>query len=148
MIWILPILAGVCVVLQGGWNRQLGPQLGLAGALFANSVVFLAGAAVLLLAVRLAPERWPEFLRLPDPTGSWLQWRAILPGICGLVIVLGIPWGISHLGALRVVLLVVAAQLLAGLVWDAAVEGIAVDPWRLAGIGLAVAGAALVAWRS
>jgi len=148
MIWLLPVLAGVCVVLQGGWNRQLGPQLGLAGALFANSVVFLLGAAVVLLAVRVAPERWPDFLRVPAEPGSWVQWRAILPGICGLVIVLGIPWGMTHLGALRVMLLAVTAQLLAGLVWDAVAEGIAVDPWRIVGILFAVAGTGLVVWRS
>ena len=147
MIWLMPILAGVCVVLQGGWNRQLGPQLGLAGALFANSVVFLLGAALVLLLVRMAPERWPEFLRVPLQPGSPWQWRAVLPGICGLVIVLGIPWGITQLGALRVMILVVAAQLVAGLIWDALVEGIPVDPWRLAGIGFSVMGAGIVASR-
>ena len=74
--------------------------------------------------------------------------EGILPGICGLLIVFGIPFGMSQMGAVKLLIGVVAVQLLVAAVWDRMIEGISVDPWRLLGIGLAIAGAAIVATRS
>lgn len=71
------------------------------------------------------------------------HWWSILPGICGLAVVLGLPWAIGQIGALKVFLILVAAQMVSSAFWDIAIEGVPLNGYRIAGIGLAVSGALL-----
>jgi uncharacterized membrane protein YdcZ (DUF606 family) len=147
--WILvPVVVGVSVVLQGGLNRQLAGQWGLSAALFFNSISFLAGAALLLLWVKMRPETVPELLRIPADPGSAMQWRGVATGLLGVFIVVGLPWAIAEFGALRSILVVLVAQIAASMIWDAMVEGIAVSPLRALGAVIALGGAWLASTRS
>ncbi len=146
----VPVAVGLAVVLQGGLNRQVSAQWGLAAAIFVNALVFLIASAGLLWLARARPELVPEIFRLPEgplASISWWQWQGLLPGLFGLVIVAGLPWAIVRLGALQSLLLVLGAQLLGGLLWDHWVEGIRVTPTRLLGSLIALAGAWLVSVR-
>lgn len=145
---ILALAVGLSVVLQGGWNRQLAEEQGLAGAGLMNGLVFLGACVAFYVFARWRPDALPLALRAPDTPHDFLQWRAFLPGLLGAVIVFGIPWSMTRLGALVVILLVLSAQLVAALVWDLLVEGIAPTAWRVAGSAVALAGAALATWKS
>lgn len=144
LIWGLPGILGVATVVQSGLNRRLGGQLGLPAALLINSAVLAAATVALYFATRLAPQAFPETLWRPDPAAPRLSpaWL-VVPGVMGFLIVLGLPYGIARLGALQVIVGFVAVQLVAAIAWDAAIEGIAVSPLRVAGAALAVAGTLL-----
>ena len=149
-MYLLPIAVGVAVVVQAGVNRQIADQWGLAATATVNSVVVLVLALAVFAVARLRPESVPEIFRMPG-MGFETQipaWRLILPGVLGLVVVIGLPWSFDRLGALQVILTVLVAQLGASLLWDALVEGIAAHPLRLVGTVIALGGAALASWKS
>ena len=68
----------------------------------------------------------------------------ILPGIFGFCIIAGIPWAISKLGAAKVFVGIVVAQVTVSMLWDTLVDGKPLSWMRLAGALLAIVGVALV----
>lgn len=141
LVWTVPVLVGVAVVLQGGFNRQVSAQWGLANTVLVNGIVFLVISVGLWALVKLRPGLLgAEFL--PPPTsGPVALWRVILPGIFGVVIVTGLPWAIARLGALGAILILLVTQLALSLIWDAVVEGVPIHPARVGGAVLALVGA-------
>ena len=138
MIWaaILSILIGCSTVLQGGFNRQIAIQCGLAGAVLLNAF-FYTGAAILLFWVS---KKFPQFVpNLFHDKGTFTQfsWWFLIPGLCGFLIVVGAPIVIAKIGAFKLVLGVVAAQLVLGLLWDVTMEHIPATATRIAAAVLA-----------
>ena len=80
MLWLIPIVIGSCIVLQGGWNRQLTPHLGLLGVALMTTFVSFALAVVIWALLQLNPERSPEILRLGSNPGQAWTWRAFCRG--------------------------------------------------------------------
>lgn len=144
---LLPVLVGFAVVVQAGLNRQIANHWGLGAAVLLNSAVVLVLSLGLFGVVKMRPDLFPEFLRVPEELGRVAPWRATLAGMLGVTIVLGLPWGFSRLGALEVILTVLVAQVVASLIWDWRVEGIGVQPLRIVGALVALAGAALASWK-
>lgn len=148
MNWVLliPILLGLGAVIQGGLNRQIADSWGLSGAVMLNNLVFLVACIVLFAATKLWPQEMPELFR---DKGSFtkFQWWYWLPGIFGFALVVGIPFVIAKVGALKMFLGLIAAQLIGGLIWDALVERIGIDPQRVIGCLLAFAGVILVFYK-
>jgi uncharacterized membrane protein YdcZ (DUF606 family) len=147
-MFLLPVAVGVAVVVQAGINRQLAGQWGLAATATVNSVVVLLLALAVFATARLRPDAVPEIFRMPQEFAAMPAWRLFVPGALGLLVVLGLPWSFERLGALQVILTVLVAQLVASLLWDAWVEGIAAHPLRIAGAMIALGGAALASWKS
>jgi transporter family-2 protein len=132
-------IVGLVSVLQGGLNRRVMAHWGLTHAVLLNNLVLLGVSIALVMAARSFPGRFPpEFAPRALAGGAW--WYA-LPGLCGMVIVIGIPWAIAHLGAAQVFVAIVAAQLAGSLCWDVGIEGRALSVARIAGVVLALAGA-------
>jgi transporter family-2 protein len=71
----------------------------------------------------------------------------MVPAFGGVIIVAGIPWAIARLGALPVLVGIVASQMVVGLLWDALVEGQPITALRVVGATLAVAGVFVAGWR-
>lgn len=145
MSWfvLLPLYLGFVAVLQGGLNRLIGRQWGLAGAVFMNNLVFLAAGLTLFIMARASSHLLPEIFH---DKGSFrnIQWWYAVPGLLGFSLVAGIPLAISRLGALKVFVGLVAAQMVASLLWDAMVEQVPLNAYRIAGAVMA-AGGALIA---
>lgn len=142
---LLPGMLGLAAVIQGGLNRQISGQWGLSNAAFFNTLVLLAATAGLLVYTVTRPESLPEFFRVKGGLGaSWasFRWWYLIPGLCGMSLVVGIPYAIQRIGAFPVFLGILGGQLVASLLWDAAVEHRPVTLVRLAGAGLAL----LAAW--
>ena len=55
LAWLIPVIVGVAVVLQGGFNRQVSQQWGLATTVLVNGLVFLV-VALLLFGPRKIPD--------------------------------------------------------------------------------------------
>jgi transporter family-2 protein len=132
---ILALLAGVCVAVQtsltGAAQRTLGPA-----ALVAISGL-TTGFCALLVSL---------FVTKPEFTGRALTY-AVASGVLGAVIVGSIAVAAGQAGVARALSLVIAAQLITGLVLDAlGVFGAGADfsiP-RALGVVLIVVGGALV----
>lgn len=149
MRWMLivPVLVGASTVLQGGLNAVVSERWGLAATVLFNNAAILVMSLALWVGVWAAPSYFPAFF---VDRGAWsdVRWWWLVPALCGLVIVGGIPWAMDRLGALPVLVGIVAAQMVGSLIWDAVVYGEPIRWMRLAGAALAVAGVALASWPS
>ena len=147
MNWMLtiPIAVGAMTVLQGGLNKHLGGSMGLAAAVFLTCAITTVLGAILYGWVRLSPESAPEFFQGGFDWQAF-QWWMLIPGLCGFGVVLGIPWAIPQLGAAKVFVGIVAAQLVGGLIWDALVEGQSPTSVRLVGIVITLVGVVVASW--
>lgn len=68
----------------------------------------------------------------------------MVPGVVGFLFVCGMPLSFSRLGVFQSLLLLIAAQLCIGLLWDQVVEGRPITGLRVLGALLTVVGATLV----
>ena len=141
LAWLVPVIVGIAVVLQGGFNRQVSQQWGLASTVLVNGIVFLVVALLLWFVMKLRPGFLPREFLPPADGGAVAIWRVILPGVFGVLIVIGLPWAITRLGALGAILILLVTQLVVSMIWDALVEGVSVQPLRVAGAALALVGA-------
>jgi len=137
LTYILPLLVGMAGILQGGINRNMSETLGLAHALMLGNFLVLLYTALLYFGVLKSPDFFPEFFRVKTHLLTF-KWWYVIPSVCGFIIVLGIPLGISQLGAVKVTVLIVAAQMLTSIVWDIFVEKLPVNTMKGAGMLLSL----------
>lgn len=135
--WILvPVFVGGLVILQSVLNKNFGEQFGLSLAVTINATVFLV-LSLGLLALSFKFEFIPEFLKLKMHQYQF-SWVHIVPGLCGFLLVLLIPWSILHLGAGLVYILLVASQLLLSALWDTLFHNTPLTPAKVISILLTV----------
>ena len=139
----LPVFLGIAAVIQGGLNRQIADQWGLASVALFNTLVMLVFTALLLILAKWRPELLPEFFRMKGAFSTF-RWWYLIPGLCGLALVVGIPFVIQRVGAFPVFLGILGGQMVMSLAWDALVEHRPLTSLRLAGAGMAVLSAWLV----
>jgi bacterial/archaeal transporter family-2 protein len=143
MALLLPVLLGLASVLQAGFNRQISRSYGLPTAVLLNTCVLLVVASALFFWSLGSPQSVPAALRPSQRSGSPALWY-LLPGLLGFCLVAGIPLAISRIGALKAFVLLIGAQLVGSLVWDAWVEARPVNVVRVAGAVISFLGAVLV----
>ncbi len=139
---LIPLTIGAVGVLQGTINRAVAGSIGLAPALTLNSILVLIIAGVFHGLVRWRPELFPELFHDRFALGELRLWM-VLPAIFGFCIIGGLPWAISKLGAARVFVAVVMAQVVVSMLWDAVVSKQPVTLTRGLGAVLTIAGVAL-----
>jgi len=143
---IIPLFASFLVgafgVFQNTFNKQIGSSLGLPLTLVANASVLLCASIALFFALRFFPEaQIAEIYR--EKNSFRFPWQAIIPGLFGFFIVATAPWAIGRIGATRVFIAIIVAQILVSVLWDHFAEATPVSASRLAGAALALAGALL-----
>ena len=144
---VLPLLAGALGVLQNAVNRRFADSLSLPFALVVNSVVLLVASGVLYGAVRVWPaDSLPEIFRPRAPWGE-ISPSHLLPGLFGFTIITVLPWAIQRVGATRVFIGIVVAQIAVSLLWDLLAENLPLSPARVLGATLALAGAVVASLR-
>lgn len=140
---LLSLLIGAMGVLQNTLNTKISLSIGVARAMLVNGVVLCACSVAFFVAIRFVPaEGLPELFRpvaSPRPLRAW----DALPGIFGFLIIVSCPWVIERLGATRVFIAIIAAQLVVSMLWDWGVDGVPPTAWRAAGGALALLGACL-----
>lgn len=144
--YFLPFLFGAMAVLQGGLNRLIARHWGLAGTVFLNSLMLTTAGLALYLFARHNPQALPAIFRDKGSFSSF-SWWFVIPGLCGFTLVTGLPFAIQKLGALKVFVGLIAAQLIVSMIWDAHVEQLPVTSTRMIGAALSFCGALLVAWK-
>lgn len=142
----LTIFVGLATVLQAGINRSIGTAMDLNLAVFLNSAMVLVISGSFYFVARLIPERMSPLFS-PQPVDASklasLGWKIILPGLCGFCIVVGIPWAMTKLGALKVFLFMIGSQLIFSSLWDYVVEGIPFTTKRILGALITLVGASI-----
>lgn len=131
--FLIPIAVGISGILQGGFNRNMSNQLGLAQALLLGNILVLLYSIILYFAVAKFPESLPEMFRLRAPLTSF-KWWYIFPSLFGFIIISGIPLGISKIGAVKVTVLIVVAQMITSILWDIFVDHLPINAMK--GLGL------------
>ena len=81
-----------------------------------------------------------NFVDWPKKFEIWM----LLPGFLGFLIVAGVPWSMSKIGATRVFVILVITQLLVALVWDAVAQGQLPNTKQIIGVVLAILSVFLV----
>lgn len=145
MHWFLmiPLCVGTMTVLQGVLNRQMGLLMGLSSAVLLNSFVVLGLAFALHFVARQMPGVLPAMFE-GECDMSKFTWWMLAPGAFGFCIIAGIPWAISKLGAAKVFVAMVVAQIVVSIAWDVMFEKKPLSMWRLSGAAMAVIGVVLV----
>jgi len=138
---LLALAAGWCLPTQAGINARLGQATG--SAILAATISFAVGTLALLL--------YAGALRIPLPAGAslgalpWWTWSG---GVLGAFFVATTIVLAPRLGATAMVALIIAGQMSASVVLDhygwLGYQLHPVNPWRLIGIALIVAGVVLV----
>lgn len=144
--FLLSLFLGFIAVIQGGLNKQITQDWGLAGAVTINSSILLLIVIVFAVITASFPQYFPHIF---IPKFNWATWKwwYIIPAFCGFALIAGIPYAISKQGALIVFLAIVVGQMLCSLFWDYYMEAIPISPKRIIGAFLAIAGLAITVWR-
>jgi uncharacterized membrane protein YdcZ (DUF606 family) len=138
-ITLVALIIGVAAIVQGGMNSRLMPYMGLTHMVVLNNLVALGLSLGLWAVAKWAPQVLPEIFHLKTEArfpGLWALW----PAAFGILIVAGLPYAFTLAGALTVFILLIAAQLIAGQVWDLTVEGHTLSVWKIVGGVIALFG--------
>ena len=137
---IAVVLAGGATALQAPTNAKMMTAVG--SPVNAAFVSFAVGTAALGIVAMLMQTR-------PDMTAARaLPWYALIGGLYGAIFVVAAAWGVPRLGVALTITLMVAGQLMVGLLLDhVGAFGQPVQPMnlgRLAGVALVIAGVLMV----
>lgn len=140
---LIPLFIGCAGILQGTMNRQVAMHIGVAQAtLITNAVTVLICIAFYIL-VKSQPELVPEFFQVKAPLSTY-KWWFIFPPIFGFCIIAGMPFAFAKLGAVKVTVLLIAAQMATSVIWDFLIEGIALNTLKIAGVICALVSVTLI----
>lgn len=139
----IPLFIGCVGILQGTLNRQVATHIGVAQAtLITNAATVLICIGFYFL-VKNSPGLVPEFFQIKAPITTY-KWWFIFPPIFGFCIIAGMPFAFAKLGAVKVTVLLVAAQMVTSVIWDIFVEDIGLNLMKFAGIIFALISVILV----
>jgi transporter family-2 protein len=130
---LLPISLGVVGILQGAINRQISTYIGVAQATLITNFVTVFLCIFLYLFAKYYGETLPSIFQLKAPLLTY-KWWFIIPPIFGVLIVAGMPYAIFKLGAVKVTVGLIAAQMVTSVCWDIFVEDISLNFMKIAGI--------------
>lgn len=130
---LLPIILGCVGILQGALNGQISNSIGVAQATFLTTV----GSAIICTGfyffVKNYSHLFPDFFQVKTSITTF-KWWYVFPALFGFFIVAGMPLAISKLGAVKVTVGLIAAQMITSVVWDLFIEGIGLNILKLVGI--------------
>ena len=130
---LLPLCIGCFGILQGAINRQVATTIGVAQASLITNMGTLFICICFYFFVKSFSNILPEVFQIKAPITTY-KWWYILPPIFGFLIVAGIPFAILKLGAVKVTVGLIAAQMITSIVWDIMVEGISLNIMKFVGI--------------
>ncbi len=131
--YIIPLAVGAAGIIQGGLNKNMSQNMGLTMALFIGNTLVVLYSIFLYFLASKSPESVGELFKIKASTTGF-KWWYIVPSICGFLIITGIPFGISKIGAVKVAVLIVAGQMITSIFWDIFVEKIPLNAYKGLGI--------------
>lgn len=129
----LPLFIGCFGILQGAMNRVIASHIGVAQASLITNIGSTLFCAILYYFAKAYSHLMPEFYQIKAPLSTY-KWWFIFPPLFGFAIVAGIPYSIAKLGAVKVTVGLIAAQMITSVVWDLLVEGVTINMMKFVGI--------------
>ncbi len=140
---IIPLFLGCIGILQGAINRQVSMQIGLAQASLITNLATVVMCTVFYFIVKKNPLFFPAFFQVKADFITY-KWWFIFPPIFGFLIVSGMPYAISEIGAVKVTVGLIAAQMITSVAWDYFVDNITLNPLKIGGIIFALLSVTLI----
>lgn len=134
----IPLCLGTITILQGAINKQVAGKLGIIQTALIGNAVTLVICIIAYFWTRQNEESIPPLLKVKMPLTTY-EWWYVFPAIFGFFIVAGMPLAISKLGAVKVTVGLVAAQMITSSLWDIFVESTPLNWQKGLGILLALA---------
>lgn len=134
---LIPLFLGTITILQGAINKQVAGKLGVIQTALIGNTATLIICIVAYFWARQNEESLPPILKIKMPLTTY-EWWYIFPAIFGFFIVAGMPLAISKLGAVKVTVGLVAAQMITSSLWDIFVESTPLNWQKALGILLAL----------
>ncbi len=137
---IAVVLAGGATALQAPTNAKMMTAVGSpVNAAFVSFAVGTAALGVLAVILQARPDM---------AAARNLPWYAWVGGLYGAIFVVAAAWGVPRLGVALTITLMVAGQLLIGLILDHfgafGAPAHPISPGRIAGVALVIAGVLMV----
>lgn len=136
--FLLPIVAGLSIVLQGTLNRHSSNYIGLPSVILLNAMIFLFFSAGFWALYKFSGTGGNTDV-FGNPFSNF-QWWQILPGFFGFLIVFSTPLSIKYLGANSTFAVIICTQLIVSMVWDSYMQKVAPTIMSLVGVAVMVAG--------
>ncbi|MDD4972793.1 MAG: DMT family transporter [Bacteriovorax sp.] len=130
---LLPLFIGCFGILQGAINRQIATTIGVAQATLITNIGSVIICIGFYFFVKYFSDLFPDFFQMKAPITTY-KWWYIFPPILGFLIIAGIPFAIAKLGAVKVTVGLIAAQMVTSIVWDMMVEDISLNIMKVIGI--------------
>ncbi len=141
LFYILPVLAGMAIMVQSGINAQL--RTAVNHPVLAAFISFLAGSLALLVLLLFSRQPLPAW-----QVWSTISWYKFTGGLLGTLFIVVAILSVQKIGAANLIVLVVAGQLITAVIMDQyGAFGIKVSPvtlQKICGISLVMIGAYLV----
>ncbi len=144
VLFFLPLIIGLSVVAQGVLNRQIADHWGLSSTVFLNAIVFLVVSLLWIGFEKIFPQMLPDYLKQPHSDLYRFKWWFVVPGICGFLIVLGIPWSVQINGPSKTFIMLIASQIILSLLYEKFLMGSPLSVMKISGAFIAMFGTALV----
>ena len=140
---LIPLFIGCAGILQGTINREVAIHIGVAQATLITNFVTLAICIAIYFLVKAQPQLGPDFFHLKGPITTD-KWWFIFPPILGFIIIAGMPFAFAKLGAVKVTIILIAAQMATSVIWDYFIEGITLNALKIAGVICALVSVTLI----
>jgi len=140
LVMIAVVLAGGATALQAPTNAKMMGAVGSpVNAAFVSFAIGTAALGILAMILQAKPD---------VAAARGLPWYAWVGGLYGAIFVVAAAWGVPRLGVALTITLMVAGQLLIGLILDHfgafGTPQHPISPGRLAGIALVLVGVLMV----
>ena len=119
----LSFLVGFCAVLQAALNKTMSNQIGLAHSILIGNCFIVVLNLIFFWSVQKYPHFYPEFMHFKGSLTAFKGWY-LIPALFGFTIVAGLPYAYFRADAVKVTITMVAAQMMASVLWDLLVEKI------------------------
>ena len=140
---LIPLFIGCVSILQGTINRQIAGIVGVTQTALIGNLATVVVCVAFYMLTKKFPEMLPEIFHLKAPITTY-KWWFFIPAIFGFIIVAGMPFAISRLGAVKVTVGLIAAQMITSVCWDYFVSGISLNLLRFIGIIFSFISVALI----
>lgn len=130
---LLPVLLGCVGILQGAINGQISNTIGVTQATLITNVGSVIICVAFYFIVRSYSHLVPDFFQIKAPITTY-KWWFVFPPLFGFMIIAGMPFAIAKLGAVKVTVGLIAAQMLTSVLWDIMVLDISLNIMKVVGI--------------
>lgn len=139
---IFPLLIGGFGVLQNTLNKKIAENIGIPLALIINNLVLLSASLLFFFLLKLLPSESVPPLFQQKSGLSTVGWKILLPGMLGFFIICTAPYAIEKVGATKVFIGIIVAQIVVSMLWDY-FDSFPITTMRIIGALLALFGAIL-----